>query len=110
MAKVDCSALVASPLAGILGGGTGMYVEIREARDTFWTECSGSGPSGVCIETARPLKQGMVNVGEPVQVASRLGACRYLFSPVAVGVDWDYVLENVVNQNKGSSDYVKAAT
>lgn len=61
MAKVDCSALVASPFAGILGGGTGMYVEIREARDTFWTACSGKGPSGVCIETARPLKQGMMD-------------------------------------------------
>lgn len=62
MAKVDCSGLVSFESVGIRGGGTGMYVEIRDARDCFCTECSGRGPSGVCIETAKPLKQGMLAV------------------------------------------------
>ena len=46
IAKVDCSAF---PVAGsgILGGGTGIYDEIRENLDCRWTEYSGSGPAGV---------------------------------------------------------------
>lgn len=67
IANVDCSALVASPFAGIRGGGTGMYVDMREALDTFCTEYSGRGPSGVCIETAKPLKQGIVTAPGCVQ-------------------------------------------
>ena len=58
MAKVEGSAL---PDTGeTLGGGTGMYEEILDCRDCLWMECSGEGPSGVWMDTARPLKQGMV--------------------------------------------------
>lgn len=64
MAKVDCSGLLSLELVGIRGGGTGMYVEILEARDCFWTECSGRGPSGVWIDTAKPLKHGILLVSK----------------------------------------------
>ena len=60
IAKVDCSGIFVVESNGILGGGTGMYVEIRDSRDVFCTECSGSGPFGVCMLTARPLKHGMM--------------------------------------------------
>ena len=36
-----------------------MYVVMRDWRVCFWTECSAMGPSVVCMETARPLKQGI---------------------------------------------------
>lgn len=58
MAKVDCSGLLAP--GGILAGGTGMYEVIRWAREFFWIEYSGSGPSGVWMLTARPWKQGIL--------------------------------------------------
>jgi hypothetical protein len=80
MAKVDCSGLVAP--WGTFAGGTGMYDVMRWNLDCFWIECSGSGPLGVCIETAcmgeisqpmshmllykrltSPRKQGMAAVG-----------------------------------------------
>ena len=47
IANVDCSGLVESPVVGMRGGGTGMYVDMRDARDTFCTEYSERGPSGV---------------------------------------------------------------
>lgn len=48
MANVDCSGLASEDVVcGILGGGTGMYDDMREKRDCFWMECSGRGPSGV---------------------------------------------------------------
>lgn len=50
MANVDCSGFVAP--GGTLAGGTGMYEVMRWNLDCFWIECSGSGPLGVCIETA----------------------------------------------------------
>ena len=50
MAKVDCSGFVAP--GGTFAGGTGMYDVMRWNLDCFWIECSASGPSGVCIETA----------------------------------------------------------
>ena len=62
MAKVDCSGLFANEATGTLAGGTGMYEVIREARPCFWMEYSESGPSGVCMLTASPLKHGMVKV------------------------------------------------
>lgn len=60
IAKVDCSGFPEVESAGMRAGGTGMYVLIRDRREVFWTECSGRGPLGVCMLTARPLKQGMV--------------------------------------------------
>lgn len=36
-----------------------MYELIRETRDCLCIEYSGSGPSGVWMLTAKPLKQGM---------------------------------------------------
>lgn len=61
IANVDCSGrlLLLSGSDGNLGGGTGMYELMRETLDCFWMEYSGRGPSGVCMLTARPLKQGM---------------------------------------------------
>lgn len=35
---------------------------MRETLDCFTIEYSGRGPSGVCMLTARPLKQGMAVV------------------------------------------------
>lgn len=60
IAKVDCSGLPVTDPVGTLAGGTGMYVDILEARDCFWMEYSDMGPSGVCMLTARPLKQGIL--------------------------------------------------
>lgn len=60
IAKDDGSGLVEELSVGTLGGGTGMYVLMRDSRDCFWTEYSGRGPLGVCMLTARPLKQGMM--------------------------------------------------
>jgi hypothetical protein len=57
MAKVDCSGLVAP--GGILAGGTGIYEVILWNLDWRWIECSGSGPEGVWMLTARPKKHGM---------------------------------------------------
>jgi hypothetical protein len=59
IANVDCSALLVVEPSGILAGGTGMYELIRASLDCRCTEYSGNGPSGVCMLTARPLKQGM---------------------------------------------------
>ena len=58
IAKVEGSAL--SEVVEILGGGTGMYEVMRDTRACFWIEYSGSGPSGVCMLTARPLKHGIL--------------------------------------------------
>lgn len=60
MAKVDCSGILVEEPSGTLAGGTGMYVDIRDNLEAFWTEYSGSGPFGVWMLTARPLKQGMM--------------------------------------------------
>lgn len=62
IAKEDGSGLFEEPSVGILGGGTGMYVLILDRRDCFWTECSGNGPFGVWMLTARPLKQGILHL------------------------------------------------
>ena len=59
MAKVDCSGLDEGP-ERILGGGTGMYEVILDARVCFWIENSAMGPSGVWTLTAKPLKQGIL--------------------------------------------------
>jgi hypothetical protein len=37
-----------------------MKALILDKREAFCTEYSGSGPFGVCMLTARPLKQGMI--------------------------------------------------
>lgn len=52
-----------------------MYVDMREALDTFCTEYSGRGPSGVCMETAKPLKQGIVAAPDCTQSVD--GAARF---------------------------------
>ena len=58
MAKVEGPALF--EVVEMRGGGTGIYELIREARVCFWIEYSGSGPSGVCMLTAKPLKHGIL--------------------------------------------------
>jgi hypothetical protein len=60
IAKVDCSGLPVTESAGTFAGGTGMKALILDKREAFCTEYSGSGPFGVCMLTARPLKQGMI--------------------------------------------------
>ena len=55
---MDCSGTV--EVVETLGGGTGMYDVILENRPCLMIECSGRGPSGVCMLTAKPLKQGML--------------------------------------------------
>lgn len=59
MANVDGSG--ACEFAESFGGGTGMYDVMRFRRFCRWTECSANGPSGVWMETARPLKHGIVD-------------------------------------------------
>lgn len=66
IAKVEGSGLFEVESGGMRGGGTGIKVDIRDNRDVFCTEYSGSGPSGVWILTARPLKQGMLPVAAQI--------------------------------------------
>lgn len=47
IAKVEGSGLLVVDFGGILAGGTGMYVEILDNLEVFWTEYSVRGPSGV---------------------------------------------------------------
>lgn len=61
MANVDCSGWLEFESVGMRAGGTGIYADIRESRFDRWTACSERGPFGVCMLTARPLKQGMVS-------------------------------------------------
>lgn len=70
IANVDCSGLPVIESAGIRAGGTGMYVLIRDRREVFCTECSGNGPFGVCMLTARPLKQGILKGQERMDLVN----------------------------------------
>lgn len=60
IAKVDCSGMPVCESGGTFAGGTGMYEDMRDARDCFCIENSDMGPSGVCMLTARPLKHGIL--------------------------------------------------
>ena len=76
MAKVDCSGLAVSELVLIFGEGTGMYDVILPALVCLWIEYSDSGPSGVWMLTAKPLKHGILDlIVDCPECGRSLGLC-----------------------------------